>query len=961
MFGIMAYQRASARESVLLRSTYKSPASVHVFSFSMDDSQLFLNIPQPDPSVIRTQVDLRGWAIEALSPTTTQVTLIEQSDPKGWSNKSSLPQQIIAAVSGVGEFAIKCGGPPMISRLGGARALSNRYDHEKAVFRLEYEVDDTRRASANASDMPSASSADLGDIPVTNSAPSRFFAECELRCDIEVWGGPIDIVVDPPPQSVSCLRRHRLSDSGGGLWITIEHDADFVLGERLRVVVRKGAYSTAKDKNTVFINGAKARVEVEELPEAEVKLLAKRKRVKPIRIPLDQPPVVSAIQKRRAEWAADAEQSPLIEETQTVPIPRPTPTTLLTNPISRFMTMAVNQATTSTSSAMSAVTKPFALTEQAVPTANKRPMQHALDALAYLRSLYNRPSQDGWLQVADAAGLVVLKKLETEVSRTIPVHKATKVIEGVAAEEVMNVLSSYDCRKQWDDQFDSAVIFQDYGHGCQTSFTVVKGAFPFQPRGFYTASILAQSTSPRSSAPESSQSSGLLTPQTDGGSNPVYYHATASFNAESVADFSSTKYNPSNYAVGRVLIRGWICETLDPYTAENYAIPSTRCTFVSAVDFAGAVPVAYNSVLNASLPRAILRLETYLKSTANLPYSYIPAIGVAVEPEEGPQEGWSYRRRDEGQMLVGRRYATNQRILQARILVDLLPPMQQDPERDDITPTPSKLIAQPSSPIAIGAPVSSSPRRSPLLLPGSLPSEIPRSLSPERDSSRRNTSQRYSSMGQASARSTSHTRKPLPSFSAPTPKDYLAAEIVVDSRQYPDGFIVETASQPRIPEEPISLTPPAQGLEHSLPIIVTVFAIPANLYKTSHSEKSGTRYLVRLSLPTARYDAPTIEDPLTGQIRTAPPRPPWLLELMERGALVDLVIKPSDTPSFTAPGSNLSYKVIVDGNPCDIITERRSLMLLGKFDTEPSSRMPWIARFATIYFSWPTIDLICQI
>ncbi|CAG8773973.1 6882_t:CDS:2, partial [Acaulospora colombiana] len=49
----------------------------------------------------------------------------------------------------------------------------------------------------------------------------------------------------------------------------------------------------------------------------------------------------------------------------------------------------------------------------------------------------------------------------------------------------------------------------------------------------------------------------------------------------------------------RVLVRGWICETLDPYTTENYAIPSTRCTFLSAVDFAGAVPAAYNSVLNA--------------------------------------------------------------------------------------------------------------------------------------------------------------------------------------------------------------------------------------------------------------------------------------------------------------------------------------------------------------------------
>lgn len=82
----------SARDSVLLKTTYKSPTSVHVFAFSTDDSALFPSIPSSDPAIIRTQVDLQGWSIEALSPTTTHVTLLEQSDPKGWSNKSSIPQ-----------------------------------------------------------------------------------------------------------------------------------------------------------------------------------------------------------------------------------------------------------------------------------------------------------------------------------------------------------------------------------------------------------------------------------------------------------------------------------------------------------------------------------------------------------------------------------------------------------------------------------------------------------------------------------------------------------------------------------------------------------------------------------------------------------------------------------------------------------------------------------------------------
>ena len=68
---------------VVLKTVYKSPSTVHVFAFSADDPNLFPQIPPVDPSVIRTQVDLQGWAIEALSPNTTLVTLLEQSDPKG--------------------------------------------------------------------------------------------------------------------------------------------------------------------------------------------------------------------------------------------------------------------------------------------------------------------------------------------------------------------------------------------------------------------------------------------------------------------------------------------------------------------------------------------------------------------------------------------------------------------------------------------------------------------------------------------------------------------------------------------------------------------------------------------------------------------------------------------------------------------------------------------------------------
>ncbi|KIK31561.1 hypothetical protein CY34DRAFT_19797, partial [Suillus luteus UH-Slu-Lm8-n1] len=55
------------RDTVLLKIVYKSPTTIHVFSFSADDPYLFPSIPPQDPTLIRTQVDLQGWAIETLS------------------------------------------------------------------------------------------------------------------------------------------------------------------------------------------------------------------------------------------------------------------------------------------------------------------------------------------------------------------------------------------------------------------------------------------------------------------------------------------------------------------------------------------------------------------------------------------------------------------------------------------------------------------------------------------------------------------------------------------------------------------------------------------------------------------------------------------------------------------------------------------------------------------------------
>ena len=98
----------------------------------------------------------------------------------------------------------------------------------------------------------------------------------------------------------------------------------------------------------------------------------------------------------------------------------------------------------------------------------------------------------------------------------------------------------------------------------------------------------------------------------------MYFHASASFPQQN-SRFAMDRINPNGLPLGKVLIDGWILETLDPYSSTSFQIPSTRCTHVVAVDYAGSLPVAVNTMWNANLPRSVLLVEEYLKARGSIP------------------------------------------------------------------------------------------------------------------------------------------------------------------------------------------------------------------------------------------------------------------------------------------------------------------------------------------------------
>ena len=935
---------------MVLKTVYKSPTTIHVFAFSVDDLPLFPFIPPVTPPTIRSQVDLQGWSIEALSPTTTLVTLLEQSDPKGWSNKNSIPQQMITALAGVGEFVIKCGGPPVMTRLDGASVDSVRYDHDRGNFRIEYSVCSIRRTTTTStstftSSVTSAESKAQNEEEKNSTMP---IVECELRCDLDTWGSTLDIVVDPPPQALSCLRRHRLSAAGGGVWITITHDAVLAGDERLQAIVRRGITSSAKDKGLVMVNGVKVAVDVEELSETEVKQLTKQKRIKPLRVPLDQPPVIRIKRKKQlgdSDGESSGPESPVKTPPDTAnsflpPLSAASVIPKFSSPLGRFFTIASLSTAQESSTPPS---PPVVSANEVTPSSSKSPMQYALDALLYVQQHHVNPPLDGWTLVGDK-GCPVHRKMCPEISPTIPIHKGEKVIEGVSAEEVASVIASYDCRKQWDTQFSSAQVFQVFRDGCHTAFAINKGGFPFRDRGFYLASVLARAKPTRTRA-RTREGEG----EGSNDSRTAIFCVSASFSPESVTSFSATKYNPYALPIGRVFVDGWILETLDPYTTEKYAIPSTRCTRLVAVDYAGSMPTTTNTSLNVTLARGILTVETYVKGLAPSPLTRLPTYGFMLldKVSDGNSSGeglgtWSLRKRDHNRLSVATKYDPQARVYRSTLLVTWpgtvstpssssgFRPRASSPlssNDHDSTPRPSVFAIPPFAERERELDDSEGPI-SPQLLVGA--DDL--SSSTTSNMTVRNRSERVSSFsGRSRSRDVLRSSSSMFTMRGEVrqPVDLLVAEIVVDSRLYPGGYDINLGSRIRRNAKFITLPAPGQALgseekDKVLPLMVTIHAMPSSpLHSSGLHEGRPPRHLLRLTLPTAQYHGSTLQDPLTGEIRTAPPKPQWLVNLQEKGgAVVDVEIVPAnrDRPS----------SVLAEGKTIEVVGEKEALTNLGR-------------------------------
>ncbi|BEI82433.1 hypothetical protein CcaverHIS002_0303010 [Cutaneotrichosporon cavernicola] len=834
----------SARDSVLVRTTYKSPSSVHIFGFSTEDNDLFPVIPPCiDPNVIRTQIDLQGWSIEALSPNTTQVTLLEQSHPGGWSNKSSIPQVMMTALAGMGEFAIKHGAPPVVTRLGGAKAVSSRYDLEKETYRIEYEPDEGRKSdsSCTATAFPGLASLpekkEFGDAAtisskmVNGNASAASTIECGIRCDPDKWSNSILVLIDPPPKGVSALRRHRLSPSGGGLWLTIEHDAAVLGSDSVTLTVRRGAATTG-GKTSLTVNGSKLKIDNEDLSEGDVKQLQKQKRSRASRAALDQPPAMGVLRKRQSNMSmrSTAQDDELLKTaTQSSLFGR------ITTPFSMLYSSA--SETRATLVPMAGPTP--------TPASGSTPVDAAMRALSQLTRIHadrDGESTDpfGWQPVAERDGLKVEKRTVSHVSDSFPVFRAGRIIEGFTAEEVSASVSAF--RKT--DYFDKPERLQTYGYGITTSHVVAHTAFPFRSRSALVATVVARVPDSPPPSPSVASHASLST----------IFHASSSMFDSVTLGLDPSKYNPSVMPTCNFIIEGWILETIDPYSHEQYAIPSTRCMYVGALDYGGNIPVSVNNMLNGGLPRALLHIENALKTQGPPSRSRWPTMSVST-PDPPAQGPWA---------LDG---------IEAYKV-----PIDQVIDGDDYVIT-----------VTVQPPTGRDIKLRPVL----------------------SHSDSKSSMASSRSHFVDYTEDLRRGR-----RDLIVAEIDVAAELVKNGceIAIRAVSLPEAYHGPggsdasvLPLDYPGDKL--GMPFKCSVISLaPSVLQTASLDPTSQTRHMLRVTLPTSGYEAP-VNDPLTG--KTAPlPRPRWLLDLINDGAVVQVRLLPrrSDPPAYMFEGTELSVE-----------------------------------------------------
>ncbi|KAG0345330.1 hypothetical protein BG004_003787 [Podila humilis] len=615
---------SSPKDMAVLNTTFITKDKIHYFATSTDDTTLYPSIPSPVSPFVRSEVVVSGWYLEAIKPKSVRVVHIAQAAPTGWmvpgTALSAMTTEMPLCVAEVIQYLETFGSPPTLVSIRRGRALGIDYSHEKSTFRLEYvqdsnpvfsghralqqqqlqqqqlqdQYDKQRRitidytagmGSTGISDSPLFGSPKLGPT-------DKLLAE--IRLDARVWArnGDCDITIDPPPSKVSCTS---VPHDGTGYRLRIEHSSGRAVpaGGKVLLMARK----PAKPGCGIVVNGVAIK-----MPSVEhlISWIPQNKSSSPLLLTNIGD---SASTNRLAE-----------DEDKDAPRDRDA-----NDPKGAKTAKDRDESEDSTASLIKATQHDTTPQKNEPSASTDTPLQCAQNAMDLLANIMADP-EESWSDVSESkGGLRVTKRfMPAEISDQVPLVRGEKVIEGFSQEEIATVIGTLGTRSKLDDLFESGEMLESFGNGCALFHHVLKGYFPLPlpARDLFFVTVTA--------AAEASARCPLVVIVSTSVPQASLHDTNARADAAALTTRTPPVSNPiHNRPRAHLHISAWILECIDPYSG-SHPIPSTRVTFMTALDLGGSVPQRISGMIQTRFPKMITQVENYLQTQAAPPIVRIP-------------------------------------------------------------------------------------------------------------------------------------------------------------------------------------------------------------------------------------------------------------------------------------------------------------------------------------------------
>ncbi|KAG0208092.1 hypothetical protein BGX28_000848 [Mortierella sp. GBA30] len=584
----------SPKDMAVLNTTFITKDAIHYFATSVDDTTLYPSIPPPVSPFVRSELVVSGWFLEAVKPKSVRVVYIAQAAPTGWmvpgTALGAMTTEMPLCVAEIIKYLETYGSPPTLVSIRRGRALGIDYSHEKSSFRLEYVQDSN---------------------PIF-SGHRVLFQQQQQQLQLQ-------------SQSSDRYRRSTVDYTGGMGSADTQQVGSPKLGptDKLLAEIRLDARTWARNGDTEITidpppskvtcscvphDGTGYRIRIEHssgraVPAGGKVLLMARKAAKPgCGIVVNGVAIKMPSMEHLDAWMP--RKAPEVEKDKALTM------SLVDGALSekenlgededdgdeRKLNGAEHQGATSgkNENSSSQVTPAGSPDMKRSPATVQTPLQYAQGAMDLLSRIRAEP-EDTWTVVSDSkGGMKVTKRfMPTEISDQVPLVRGEKVIEGFSLEEIATVIGTLGTRSK-HLYFVTATASVEASARCP-QIVILSTSVPFEAININSSARIEESSA--TGTPSSSPSQAR--PR-------AHLHLSA-----------------------------WILERIDPYSS-SHPIPSTRVTYMIALDLGGSVPQRISGLLQTTFPKMITHVESYLQLQAAPPIVRIPeqmVIGPSSETE----------------------------------------------------------------------------------------------------------------------------------------------------------------------------------------------------------------------------------------------------------------------------------------------------------------------------------------